>query len=272
MHILFKAGLRVPIRVADTARHRQAKHMINQPDTPRTLGVCDTQPVSAEGLRALLRATSGVEFAWSAASPGDAAAQVRTNPPSVVLLDRGFGVQTLIEWMSDRRAESFEVPVVVWGSALVQSECLRFLQAGARGVVQKSAPPATVVACIETVASGGSWLDESVFSTRERDKTPARSELTARELQVLSLVEQGLRNKEIAAELNISPGTVKIHVKHIFEKTGVRGRLGLALNAARTQSSRAGTATGLINLHRALGHGEALCDLKRSEQVVVAEH
>jgi DNA-binding NarL/FixJ family response regulator len=53
--------------------------------------------------------------------------------------------------------------------------------------------------------------------------------LTAREQQVLELVEQGMRNKDIAMELGIRPGTVKIHLKHIFEKTGVRGRYGLAL-------------------------------------------
>jgi DNA-binding NarL/FixJ family response regulator len=60
-----------------------------------------------------------------------------------------------------------------------------------------------------------------------------RSELTSREQQVLELVEQGLKNKEIARELGIRPGTVKIHLKHIFEKTGVRGRYGLALTGLK---------------------------------------
>ena len=64
------------------------------------------------------------------------------------------------------------------------------------------------------------------------DRYP-RSELTGREQQVLELVEQGFKNKEIATELGIRPGTVKIHLKHIFEKTGVRGRYGLALNGLR---------------------------------------
>ena len=58
-------------------------------------------------------------------------------------------------------------------------------------------------------------------------------ELTAREQQVLELVEQGFKNKEIATELGIRPGTVKIHLKHIFEKTGVRGRYGLALSGLK---------------------------------------
>jgi two-component system, NarL family, nitrate/nitrite response regulator NarL len=54
---------------------------------------------------------------------------------------------------------------------------------------------------------------------------------------VLELVAQGLRNKEIASELGIRPGTVKIHLKHIFEKTGVRGRYGLALSGLRGKAA-----------------------------------
>ena len=50
---------------------------------------------------------------------------------------------------------------------------------------------------------------------------------------MLQLVEQGFKNKEIALELGIRPGTVKIHLKHIFEKTGVRGRYGLALSGLK---------------------------------------
>ena len=71
----------------------------------------------------------------------------------------------------------------------------------------------------------------------------SRSELTPREQQVMELVEQGLKNKEIARELGIRPGTVKIHLKHIFEKTGVRGRYGLALSVMKEK--------GLIELSNA---------------------
>jgi DNA-binding NarL/FixJ family response regulator len=57
-----------------------------------------------------------------------------------------------------------------------------------------------------------------------------RLALTARELQVRELVERGMKNKDIAMALGIRTGTVKIHLKHIFEKTGIRGRYGLALS------------------------------------------
>ena len=76
-----------------------------------------------------------------------------------------------------------------------------------------------------------------MFRDAARSDRYPRSELTAREQQVLELVEQGCKNKEIAVELGIRPGTVKIHLKHIFEKTGVRGRFGLALNGWRERGS-----------------------------------
>ena len=71
------------------------------------------------------------------------------------------------------------------------------------------------------------------FSGKRAWQREPRLGLTPREQQVLELVEQGLRNKEIARELGIRPGTVKIHLKHIFEKTGVRGRYGFALSGLR---------------------------------------
>lgn len=76
-------------------------------------------------------------------------------------------------------------------------------------------------------------MEDCVFRDNGRPDRYPRSELTSREQQVLELVEQGYKNKEIASDLGIRPGTVKIHLKHIFEKTGVRGRYGLALSGLR---------------------------------------
>jgi DNA-binding NarL/FixJ family response regulator len=79
-------------------------------------------------------------------------------------------------------------------------------------------------------------MEEDFFREGSGFDRQNRLQLTVREQQVMELVEQGLRNKEIASELGIQPGTVKIHLKHIFEKTGVRGRYGLALSGIRERS------------------------------------
>lgn len=76
-------------------------------------------------------------------------------------------------------------------------------------------------------------MDDSKMPTTIRPRRSSKSPLTLRELQVIELVERGLKNREIAVNLGIQTGTVKIHMKHIFEKTGIRGRYGLVLSGMK---------------------------------------
>jgi len=125
---------------------------------------------------------------------------------------------------------------VIYGAGINESEALRFLQAGARGVLRRTSEPETLLTCLRSVTSGNTFLEDGIFG--DADKTPnRRSQLTPREVEITHLVEQGLRNRDIARNLGIQTGTVKIHLKHIFEKTGVRGRYGLALNGLREKGT-----------------------------------
>jgi two-component system nitrate/nitrite response regulator NarL len=210
-------------------------------DSAKSIAICDTQPVTAEGVRNLLRGVPDLKFLTAPETLAQATEVFRKQHPNVLILDKGFGIQAILDWLTEiqsgDQASGDKVPpqtgIVVWGVSVTEAEALRFLQAGARGILRKSAGVQAVVACLRTVASGRSWMEDCVFRDSTRSDRYPRSELTAREQQVLELVEQGFKNKEIATELGIRPGTVKIHLKHIFEKTGVRGRYGLALNGLR---------------------------------------
>jgi two-component system nitrate/nitrite response regulator NarL len=90
-----------------------------------------------------------------------------------------------------------------------------------------------LLACLREVARGATWMEEDLVRETERPVRPVHSPLTARELQVMELVERGMKNKDIGDVLGIRTGTVKIHLKHIFEKTGIRGRYGLALSGLK---------------------------------------
>jgi DNA-binding NarL/FixJ family response regulator len=207
--------------------------------TPKTVTVCDTQPVMAEGIRTLLAETRDVCFHGSCESLRQAAALLKTDPPDVLIVDKAFGIQAILDWLGENRASGgagTRTGIVVWGVSVTEAEVLRFLQAGARGILRKTASVPAVLSCLRAVASGRSWMEDCVFRESSRADRYPRTELTTREQQVLELVEQGFKNKEIAQELGIRPGTVKIHLKHIFEKTGVRGRYGLALNGIRERS------------------------------------
>ncbi len=199
----------------------------------KTVAVCDTQPISAEGIRVLLASCQDLEYLQSADSLPTGIELVRKMVPDVVLIDKAFGIHAILDWLAELKSGGSPTTVVVWGVSVTEAEALRFLQAGAHGILRKTAPVALVLACLRTVAGGRSWMEDCVFRESPHANRYPRSELTPREHQVLELVEQGLRNREVALELGIRPGTVKIHLKHIFEKTGVRGRYGLALSGLR---------------------------------------
>jgi DNA-binding NarL/FixJ family response regulator len=204
--------------------------------TVRTISICDTQPVTAEGIRTLLSVAEDLRFLRSCETLKQAADLLRSNPPDVLVLDKAFGIQAILDFLSEARTAGGENPatsIVIWGVSVTEAEALRFLQSGARGILRKTAGVQSVLSCLRTVSQGRSWMEDCVFRDSARSERYPRSELTAREQQVLELVEQGCKNKEIAHELGIRPGTVKIHLKHIFEKTGVRGRYGLALSGLR---------------------------------------
>ena len=197
------------------------------------VGVCETQPITIEGLKAVLSTHSFLTLCGSRTSLSLANELVASVCPNVVLLDKNFGLQLVLEWMEANAKSRNPVPTVIWGTSLNEAESLRFLQSGARGIVRKTGQIDSIVACLSAVACGNTWMDESVFNENPRPDRANRCELTPREAEVLRLVEQGLKNREIGVELGIRPGTVKVHLKHIFEKTGVRGRYGLAINGLK---------------------------------------
>jgi DNA-binding NarL/FixJ family response regulator len=204
----------------------------------KTIGVCDTQPVTTEGLKAILSEQEDLQFLAGAHSLNEVNDLIRNRRPDIVIMDKSFGIQAVLDWVTHLKAGAYHATeVVIWGVSVTEAEALRFLQTGARGITRKSTDIDTLLSCLRTVAAGSSWMAECVFRESSRVDRYSKSELTPREQQVMELVEQGLKNKEIAKELGIRPGTVKIHLKHIFEKTGVRGRYGLALSVMRQKGT-----------------------------------
>jgi DNA-binding NarL/FixJ family response regulator len=127
------------------------------------------------------------------------------------------------------------VRVVILAGELDEDGLLEAVRLGVRGVVLKEAGPEALVRCVRAVQAGGQWLDHQVTSralerllARESDRQRGAGVLTPREAELARLVGEGLRNKEIAARLGISEGTVKIHLHRIYDKLGVSSRVGLA--------------------------------------------
>jgi two-component system nitrate/nitrite response regulator NarL len=199
----------------------------------KTLIVCETEPIAVEGLRTLLEHGGEIGIISVAASLPEALDAVHLLAPSILLLDKALGLQAVMDCLKELRRTESGTAVVVWGVSLAEVESLRFLQAGASAAVRKTAPLPVLVECLRAVAAGGTWVEGDARRELGGPARSKRASLTARELQVTDLVEQGLTNRDIGLALGIRTGTVKIHLKHIFEKTGVRGRYGLALTGLK---------------------------------------
>jgi two-component system nitrate/nitrite response regulator NarL len=209
------------------------KTKMSEDHSKKSVVVCDTQPITAEGLRSLLASAEDLQFLASLNSLEAATQLVPIRAPDIVIVDKGFGMRAVLDWIHDLKLTEATPAITVWGVSMTEAEALRLLQAGARGIVRKTADLENILSCLRAVAAGRSWMEDCVFRDSVRQERYPRSELTPREHQVLEMVEQGFKNKEIALELGIRPGTVKIHLKHIFEKTGVRGRYGLAISGLK---------------------------------------
>lgn len=202
----------------------------------KTVVVCDTEPVAIEGLRSLLHASQDLHLVGAETSLLSGLDLVQALSPSLVVVDKCFGMNIVADWIGKIRTLAGGTAVLIWGMPFHRTEALRLMQAGAQSIIRKTADLTTLMAAVRTVANGGTWLDDATLYASDSATRAGRTKLTPREEQVLELVEQGLKNKDIAEALSICPGTVKIHLKHIFEKTGIRGRYGLALNGLRART------------------------------------
>ncbi len=180
--------------------------------------------------------TEDLRCRWSVSHLLLALQLARQQPVDLLLVDKVFGHSAIAAAIAELKVFAPGVPVLVWGSAVSEPEALRLLQSGASGLLAKTAQIQAIFHCMRTLRSGGMWFGDLLPTDAGRRSRP---ELTERERQVLELVERGMKNKEIASALGIRPGTVKIHLKHIFEKKGVHGRYGLALTGFQKRAETA---------------------------------
>jgi DNA-binding NarL/FixJ family response regulator len=196
---------------------------------PIRIVLADDHPLILDALAGLLRAEDGFEIAAACATGAEALAAVRRHRPDVLILDLrmpdldGLGVLRALA------AEGLPTRTVLLTAAIQESEVLEAIRLGVAGVVLKEMASASVAQCVRKVHAGERWLEKRsaalLIDRLARRETAVQ--LTPRELELVTLIGHGLRNKEIAARLSISLQTVKVHLSNIYEKLGVDGRLSL---------------------------------------------
>jgi DNA-binding NarL/FixJ family response regulator len=193
--------------------------------------IADDHELFRESLLSLLRTKPEVAAAAAVGSLADLALRVVEFRADVLLLD----LQMERPAIGEITALAALTRVVIVTASEQLDQILAAVQAGARGVVSKSAAADTLIRAMEVVARGEVWLSPALQSRLVGALVnPSPDRLTPREREIVRLVAFGLRNAEVAAELYISPVTVKTHLGRVFEKLGVRDRADLVLYAVRT--------------------------------------
>ena len=192
-----------------------------------TVVLADDQRVVREGLATLLGLLPDIEVLGTASDGEEAIALVERLRPDVVLMDLRMPRCDGVEATRRLREQGATTHVVVLTTYADDRSVVEALRAGARGFLTKDAGADEIERAIAAVVRGDAVIDPAV-QHHLVDAVAGRPELpdglTPREVEVLTLVAQGLSNTEIAAKLFVSEATVKSHINHLFAKTGVRDR------------------------------------------------
>ena len=199
-----------------------------------TVFACESQPIVIEGLARVLEASPEFRVVGSAPGPDAGRAAIGDAHPDVLLLDTSGGLKNALQFIQELRSALPGTQTVLWVTDLAEIDCFRSLQFGARGILKKTLPVDSLLECLRAVAGGNIWIENSisnhVVGFLNRRNSPR---FTPREREIVRLVSRGMKNKEIAATLSITSGTVKVHLMHIFEKAGVKDRFELAVQGRK---------------------------------------
>ncbi|CAN7511419.1 response regulator transcription factor [Rhizobacter sp. LjRoot28] len=199
----------------------------------------DDHPLVRDGLRARLSTVPGVEVVGEAGSAAEAQQQVLLASPTLVLMDVGMRDMNGIDLAALLLSEHPGLLVLMLSMYDNPEYVQRALQAGARGYVLKDAPASEIVAAIQAVAAGGTFLSPAVSRRLFRNQAP-RPVLSLRESQILSGLAKGLSSKQLARDLDLSVRTVEAHRQNIKRKLGLEGQAELIKYAVEHASGPGG--------------------------------
>lgn len=196
--------------------------------------IADDHPMIRTAIEALLRDTD-YAIASTAATGAETLSAVEQLRPDILLLDLQMPGGSGMEVIRTLKANGAAPRIVVLTAAVDDSSLMEALSLGVPGMVLKNSDPAYVLDCLDRVRSGGTWIDPELAARAQQLSemfgVTRRPTLAPRERQLIRCVRQGLRNREIARELGVTEGTVKVYLHAVFEKLGVSSRTELAIRA-----------------------------------------
>ena len=204
--------------------------------------IADRYPVVLQGLTSLFAAHYDFKIVASCSDGMSCLEAMRNLAPDVVILDISMPDLTGLEILAIANAENLPTRLVFFTASTEHGELVAATAAGTCSVVPKDAEPEVLVESLRQIADGWRLLpllrSELLLSREERNGALAESMLsllTDREREIMRLVSEGLPNKAIARRLNISQGTIKMHLHHMYQKLEINNRTALATLAFSQQ-------------------------------------
>ena len=196
--------------------------------------IADDHRIIVTGLESMLRDTD-YEVVGSVADGREVAAAVARLRPDILLLDVSMPGQSGIEILRALRGSDRAPAIVLLTAGLDDSQLMEAIRLGLPGIGLKQGAHHLLIPCLEAVRTGSRWIDPALVQ-RTLDLALSGGEpsdpyrgLTARERSIAALAAQGLRNRDIAARLDVNEGTVKVYLHRIYRKLGVGSRTELAI-------------------------------------------
>ena len=209
--------------------------------------VADDHPVVLHGLVTLLRNDKCFKIAAICRNGLESIEAIQSQSPDLAIIDMNMPEANGLEVLKAVNRERLSTRVIFLAASPSDNEIVAAHAEGAYGIVLKEVAADTLISCLHAVAADQKWFSAELLSgarerTREHRTQISKVEnlLTRREIEVMLRVADGLSNKDVGVQLNISEGTVKIHLNNIYHKVAINNRTALA-NFAMAYRARLAT-------------------------------
>jgi DNA-binding NarL/FixJ family response regulator len=210
----------------------------------RTLLYTD-EPILAHGLCGILSTAAGLETRQVCTTMSEV--RQYAGEADVLIMDLTSEVSVTV--LSELKRSAPDCKIVLWANRVSTELAFQAMGAGVRGILRRTLGADLIIKCVQRVHQGELWFEKSLT---DRFLFSTRVPLTKREGQLVVLISQGMKNKEIATQLMITEGTVKVYLSKLFDKVGVKDRFELALyglkNLQTEQGQRPDLPQGLSDL------------------------
>ncbi len=217
--------------------------MLPQQDRPIRILMIDDHAVLRAGLRMIIESHMGMTVVGEAENRRESLAAIANETPDIILLDLDLGDENGLDLLPELLTAVPDARIILLTGLRDADVQRRAILLGAMGLVSKQKAPDTVIRAIEKVYAGEVWLDRAMIASILNDRVNTSvtadqnveaqriSKLTDREREVIMLIGEGIKNRQIAARLYISEATVRHHLTSVFAKLGVTDRFELVIYA-----------------------------------------